>query len=76
MREGAWILTLGLTVGVFLALFVTKPLARFLVPGLQPTDPATYLTVALVLLTVGCAASLRPALRALRVDPLTALRYE
>jgi predicted permease len=75
-NEGAWILGSGLGIGVFLAVFVTRPLARFLVPGLESTDPLTYFAVAAVLVAVGFAASLTPALRALRVDPITALRYE
>jgi len=75
-NEGAWILGSGLGIGVFLAVFVTRPLARFLVPGLESTDPLTYFAVAAVLIAVGFAASLTPALRALRVDPITALRYE
>jgi ABC-type lipoprotein release transport system permease subunit len=58
------------------ALTLTRPLAKFLVPGLTPSDPVTYLVVAAVLTTVGCAASLTPALRAMRVEPLIALRYE
>jgi ABC-type antimicrobial peptide transport system permease subunit len=76
LREGAWILSVGLTIGAFVAVFVTKPLALFLVPGLKPFDPIIYLTVAAVLITVSCAAVLTPALRALRIDPMVALRYE
>src|SRR5688572_17120486 len=74
--EGAWILSLGLGIGFFLALFVTRPLARFLVPDLTPTDPLTYFVVAVVLMLVGCAASLTPAVRALRIDPMVALREQ
>lgn len=76
LREGAWILGLGLAAGGVISVLITRPLVRFLVPGLQPTDPASYLLVALVLLAVGFAAGLRPAARALRIDPLRALRYE
>ena len=76
LAEGAWVLAAGLATGAFLAFFVTRPLARFLVPGLAPSDPATYLAVTLILLAVGCTASLIPALRALRIHPMTALRYE
>lgn len=76
LKEGAWMLSVGLTVGVFLAVFVTRPLAMFLVPGLRPTDPVTYLAVTGVLVGVGMVASLVPALRALRIDPMVALRYE
>ena len=76
LQEGAWILAVGLSIGVFLAVFVTRPLAMFLVPGLKPTDPLTYIAVATVLIVVGCAASLAPAVRAVRIDPMVALRYQ
>src|SRR5262249_17231630 len=76
MRQFCWIVCSGLGTGIFLALFVTRPLAMFLVPGLTPTDPLTYFVVAAVLVSVGCVASLTPVLRALRVDPMAALRYE
>jgi ABC-type lipoprotein release transport system permease subunit len=62
--------------GLALALFATRPLAMFLVPGLSPSDPAVFLAVAGVLSTVALLATLAPAVRALRVDPMTALRYE
>jgi len=76
LGEGAWILGVGVTIGILVSAFVTKPLAMFLVAGLSPSDPLTYLFVGAVMLTVGCAASLRPALRALKADPAVTLRYE
>jgi predicted permease len=76
LGEGAWIFAIGAVAGVVLAALVTRPLAMFLVPGLRPTDPLTYAAVAVVLLVAGLAASLAPALRALRVDPMAALRSE
>ena len=47
-------------------------------PGFYPagSDPATFLAVLAVLVTVALAATLGPALRAVRVDPVIALRYE
>jgi ABC-type antimicrobial peptide transport system permease subunit len=44
--------------------------------GVSPTDPATYVTLALVMLVVAAVASYVPARKALRVDPVTALRGE
>ncbi len=76
LKEAGWIVGLGLIVGILIALAITRPLTRFLVPGLSTSDPATYATVAFVLLLVGAMAALTPALRALRIDPMTALRYE
>jgi len=75
-RESAVLLIIGLATGLAISVFATKPLAMFLVPELSPSDPATFLTVAAVLAAVAFAATLGPALRALRVDPMVALRYE
>jgi putative ABC transport system permease protein len=44
--------------------------------GVEARDPATFLTVAAVLIAASFAASAVPALRATRVDPVTALRTE
>jgi predicted permease len=66
----------GLGIGLGIAMLVTRPLAMFLVPGLSPTNPLTYITVIALLAGVALAATVGPALRALRVDPMVALRYE
>lgn len=44
--------------------------------GVQPTDPVTFVTVAALLTFVALAASYIPARRAMRVEPMAALRYE
>ena len=75
-RESFGLLAIGLAIGLGISIFATKPLAMFLVPELSPSDPATLLTVVGVLGAVAFAATLGPALRALRVDPIMALRYE
>jgi len=59
-----------------IAVFATRPLAMFLVSELRPTDPVTWLGVIGALAAVAAAATLGPALRAIRIDPLTALRSE
>ncbi|MGJ5815577.1 ADOP family duplicated permease [Paludibaculum fermentans] len=66
----------GSAAGLAVALFVTKPLSMFLVPGLHPNDPLTYLAVVLVLTLTGFLATLEPVRRALNIDPATSLRYE
>jgi ABC-type lipoprotein release transport system permease subunit len=66
----------GVTLGLGVAVFATRPLAMFLVSDLRPTDPATFLVVVVVLAAVAAAATLAPALRAIGVDPMIALRCE
>jgi ABC-type antimicrobial peptide transport system permease subunit len=65
--------------GVFLGLMLSIGLARFmtgLLYGVRATDPVTFLAVAMLLGLVALAACCVPALRAARVDPMVALRYE
>jgi len=76
VRQSLSLVITGVAIGLGIAAFATRPLAMFLVPDLSPTDPVTFLGVAAALLAVGLAATLGPALRAVRVDPMTALRYE
>jgi ABC-type antimicrobial peptide transport system permease subunit len=66
----------GISVGLALAFWVTRPLTLFLVPGLGTFDASALLAVVGVLVAVAILAMLVPARRALRVDPITALRYE
>jgi putative ABC transport system permease protein len=65
----------GLTIGVAAALGTGRFLASQLFE-VKPTDPATYAAVAGVLLATAMLACAIPALRAMRVDPLVALRNE
>ena len=65
----------GILVGGAAALFAGRSLRSTLF-GIAPTDPATFIVVPALLLAVGVAASLVPARRATRVDPMTALRAE
>ncbi len=66
----------GSAAGLLCAFFLVKPLAMFLVPGLQPADPVTFVIVAALLAATGLAAAWGPARRAAAVDPMTSLRYE
>lgn len=74
--EGGWLIGTGLLIGLLASYFLTLPLARFLVEGLSTTDPVTYGMVAGLMLCAGWAACAMPARRALRIQPMEALRYE
>jgi predicted permease len=65
----------GLTVGLLGALALAQTLSSFLYET-SPLDPLIYVAVALLLVVVTTVASLLPAYRAARVDPMAALRYE
>jgi predicted permease len=75
VRRGVVLAVLGLTVGTLASLALTRALSG-LFPGVPNTDPVTYLVVGGVLLVVTILASLLPAQRAARTDPIQALRYE
>jgi predicted permease len=75
MREGLVLAILGVAVGLAGALAAARVLATF-VFGIGTADPATFASVALLLLAVACAASYVPSRRALKRDPLAALRAE
>ena len=76
LTDAVKLLAAGSAVGLFIAFFVTKPLAMFLVPGVTPADPWTFAAVLAVFALTGLAACLGPIRRAISVDPLTSLRYE
>jgi len=73
--QGAVLVTVGAAIGLVLAFVATRPLGSMLY-GVGVSDPLTFGGVALLLLGVGFAATLIPALRASRLDPVKALRYE
>ncbi len=75
VRQGLVKAALGLALGLVLAFAVTRLMTNYLV-GVTPTDPLTFGTVAVFLVAVAALASLAPAFRATRVDPMIALRSE
>jgi predicted permease len=75
LRRGLVYAGAGILAGVAAALFLTR-LMEGLLFGVAPRDPATFLTVSGLLLFIAGVASLIPALRAARVDPLEALRAD
>jgi predicted permease len=74
-RQLAWQLGLGMAIGIALALPWSNLLAD---PNLRtrPHDPAVFIPVLLLVMGVTILASLVPLVRALRIDPAIALRYE
>jgi ABC-type antimicrobial peptide transport system permease subunit len=75
LTNGLTLAAAGLVVGVAIAL-LAMPLLRPMLVGVSPWDPATFLAVALVLITATTVASWIPASRATHVDPMVALRHE
>jgi putative ABC transport system permease protein len=69
------LVTAGVVAGLAAALWLTR-LIRGLLFGVAPNDLPTFAAVALLLVLVALAACAIPARRAMRVDPLVALRYE
>ena len=75
MRQGIGAALVGVAVGVVAALALTRLMASLLF-GVKPTDAQTFLSVVALLTCVAMAASYIPARRAMRTDPLEALRHE
>jgi putative ABC transport system permease protein len=75
LRDGAKIALFGIAAGIAGALALTRLMASLLFE-VKPTDPATFAAVAILLALVTLAACYIPARRAMRVDPMIALRYE
>ena len=75
MKSGFVLVFTGIVIGVGGALMLTRFLTTLLF-GVTPTDRVTFVVVSLIFFVIATAASLIPALRATRVDPLVALRYE
>jgi ABC-type antimicrobial peptide transport system permease subunit len=75
MGQGAKLALAGIVIGSAAALALTR-LMRSLLFEVSPADPLTFAGIAALLVAVALAACYIPARRAMRVDPMTALRYE
>jgi putative ABC transport system permease protein len=75
VRQGMALVVVGLVIGLAGALSLTRFIAGQLY-GVGATDPATFVTISLLLATVAFVACYLPARRATKVDPMVALRCE
>ena len=75
MREGAKFSVIGISLGLVSALALTRLLASELY-GVSPADPVTFLAAAILMTAVTLLACYIPTRRAMRVDPLVALRQD
>jgi len=75
LQQGMRLVVLGIMVGLIGALGLTRMMSSLLF-GVTPTDPFTFFSVLALLLLVALSACLFPAGRAMRIDPMVALRTE
>ncbi|HLF82571.1 MAG TPA: ABC transporter permease [Blastocatellia bacterium] len=75
LKEGLALVGGGVAAGLIVAAAATRLLASFLY-GVSPLDATTFVAIPLVLALVALLASYLPARRAVKVDPMVALRYE
>ncbi|MFL6527782.1 MAG: ADOP family duplicated permease [Chthoniobacterales bacterium] len=75
VKQGLKLVGFGLAIGLVVAFVLTRVMATLLF-GISATDPITFVSISLVLMAVALLASYIPALRATKVDPMIALRYQ
>jgi ABC-type antimicrobial peptide transport system permease subunit len=75
LKQAGAIVAIGSAIGIVLAV-AAGSLVRSMLFGLRPTDPLTFIGVTAALAVTALAACLWPALRATRVNPITALRTD
>lgn len=75
LRGAAGTVAIGAAIGLVAAVLLSQSISSFLF-GVQPLDPVTFASVAVVLMLTATVAALVPAMRAARVDPVAAFRAE
>ena len=75
LSQSLWSTVSGIGVGIAIAAMATRLVAS-MVYGVVPLDPVTFAGTAVVLIGIALGATYMPLRRAVRIDPLVALRYE
>ena len=75
VSDGLKLVGLGVVLGLLAAFVLTRVMASLLF-GVSTTDPTTFLSISVILVAVAACASYVPALRATKVDPMEAVRYQ
>ena len=75
LRDGLILSAAGVTLGIAAAMVLMLPI-KFFLAGVGTADPATIAAVAVILMLVSVGASWFPVRRAIRIDPMAALRYD
>ena len=75
ITQGLQLALLGVAIGIAAGFALTRLIASMMY-GVSPSDPVTFAVVSIVLVAVAALACFIPARRAMRVDPIIALRYE
>jgi ABC-type antimicrobial peptide transport system permease subunit len=75
VRDGMTLVGVGAVAGLIVGFVTTRSLEKFLY-GVPPSDPATFAGAATLLIAIALVACIVPARRAMRVNPITALRSD
>ena len=75
LKDGARMTLVGVVLGVVGAMGLTRLMASMLF-GVKPTDPLTFIAVTSLLCAIAMLACYVPARRAMKVDPMEALRHQ
>jgi ABC-type antimicrobial peptide transport system permease subunit len=75
LKQGSFLASMGIAIGLIAAFAATRLMENFLY-NVHPMDPATFVLVSLFLVIIVLLACYIPARKAMKVNPIVALRYE